>query len=181
MSHLTPIKKKFVLGCMAVAFSVGAFGISTLHAASPWFSGYLDSNNNYRYYAFTDWDTPLFGVGIDPDTSFWGIDPPSYRVDGHVIFEADGSGNCTVIESTGSCGASSWCQVGSVLPVSIQFSNWFSNPSSTPESDTRHDYNSQFINVVSGRVVPEPSTLALLGVGAIGLIGWAWRRMRQAA
>ena len=29
--------------------------------------------------------------------------------------------------------------------------------------------------------VPEPSTFALLGVAAIGLMGWAWRRTRTAA
>ena len=27
-------------------------------------------------------------------------------------------------------------------------------------------------------VVPEPSTLALLGAGAIGFFGWAWRRRK---
>jgi probable HAF family extracellular repeat protein len=32
----------------------------------------------------------------------------------------------------------------------------------------------------AGIVVPEPSTLALLGVGAIGLLAWAWRRRRRA-
>src|SRR3990172_9536739 len=81
---------------LAVAFLGMICGLtptgSLLWAASPWFSGYLDPSNNYRYYAFTDWDTPLFGVGIQPDTAAFGIAAPAYRVDGHVIFEADGTG-----------------------------------------------------------------------------------------
>jgi hypothetical protein len=34
------------------------------------------------------------------------------------------------------------------------------------------DYNGDFA------VVPEPGTLVLLGVAAVGLLGYAWRRQR---
>jgi hypothetical protein len=33
-----------------------------------------------------------------------------------------------------------------------------------------------FVNAASPSAVPEPSSLALLGVGVIGLIGWVRRR-----
>jgi hypothetical protein len=29
--------------------------------------------------------------------------------------------------------------------------------------------------------VPEPSTVALLGMGAVGLLGFAWRRRKRTA
>jgi hypothetical protein len=35
-------------------------------------------------------------------------------------------------------------------------------------------------NDVAIYTVPEPSTLALLGAGALGLIGWWWRRRQLA-
>lgn len=136
---------------MAIGIAAVALSSVSAHAAWPWFSGYINSTNSYRIYAFTDWDTPLFGVGIYPDTDCLGVESPAYRVDGHVVYEADGTGNCVAIESTGSYAVS--VPLGSIHPVaSSQFGGWWQNPASAPISDTRHDWSSQFLNVVSDPV-----------------------------
>jgi hypothetical protein len=152
---------------------------ATARAAWPWFNGYQNATNSYRIYAFTDWDTPLFGVGISPDTDCLGIAPPVYRVDGHVVYEADGTGNCVVIESTGSYAVS--LPLGSIHSVtSAQFGGWWQNPGSAPPSDTRHDWSSQFLNIVSDPVslveptnaTPIRASIALASASTVA-VSWA--------
>ena len=36
-----------------------------------------------------------------------------------------------------------------------------------------------FIDNISIEPIPEPSSLALLGIGALGLMGYGWRRKRS--
>jgi hypothetical protein len=137
---------------VGVCLTAIVFSVVTARADHPWFKGYINPDNGYRIFAFTDWDTPLFGGGIQPDLSCLGISPPAYRVDGHVMYEADGTGNCTVIQSTGSYSTDPLFLVGSVHPVSVQFAFWHGNPSGPPASDTRHDWDQNFLNILSGRV-----------------------------
>lgn len=159
----------FIAG-LRIAICIMAVALSSLTARAswPWFSGYINPTNSYRIYAWTDWDTPLWSVGINPDSNCLGIQPPGYRVDGHVVYEADGSGNCVVIESTGSYSANPNTSVGSIHPVSVQFGGWWQSPSSAPASDTRHDWNSNFLNILSG-LVP---TLTITLSGTNCLLSW---------
>jgi hypothetical protein len=146
---------------LRIAICILAVVLSPLAARAgwPWFSGYINPTNSYRIYAWTDWDTPLYGAGIMPDSDCLGVQAPGYRVDGHVVYEADGTGNCVVIESTGSCAGNAALQVGSIHPVSVQFAGWWCNPSSAPASDTRHDWSSEFLNIVSDPVATLNLTL----------------------
>jgi hypothetical protein len=151
-----------------VIMAISLLSLTAL-ASWPWFSGYIDPTNSYRIYAFTDWDTSLFGVGIYPDTDCLGLSPPNYRVDGHVVFEADGTGNSVVIESTGTYSTYPGFSVGSIQSVSFQFGGWWQSPSSPPASDTRDDWDSDFLNIVCDPVgVLEPTNATPIPI-SIGL------------
>jgi len=164
-----PVGNTF-LAELRIAICIMAVTLSSLaaQAESPWFKGYVNPTNSYRIYAWTDWDTPLWGVGILPDSNCLGAQPPGYRVDGHVVYEADGSGNCVVIESTGSYSTYPATSVGSIHPVSVQFGGWWQSPSSAPASDTRHDWDTTFLNILSD-LVP---TLTITPSGTNCLLSW---------
>jgi len=68
-----------------------------------YFQGYQNPNNLYKRYALFDWDEPLYSQGIfDSNAVESGVSSaPDYLVDGHWIWEADGTGGCKVVESTG--------------------------------------------------------------------------------
>jgi hypothetical protein len=140
---------RFSMVAIVIAISMMCGSAS---AASPWFDGYLDPSNSYRYFAHTDWDLSLFGVGIQPDTAVFGIAPPASLVDGHVIYEADGTGSAKVIESTGSFATVPSYMLGSIHTIPSLFADPFFNPGFPPVSDTRGDFSAQFLNIVSGRV-----------------------------
>ena len=140
----------------------------TARAGWPWFSGYINPTNSYRICGWTDWDTPLWNAGIMPDSDCLGAQPPGYRVDGHVVYEADGTGMCVVIESTGSYGSNPATAVGSIHPVSVQFGGWWQSPASAPASDARHDWDGNFLNILSA---PVPS-LILTPAGTNCLFSW---------
>lgn len=152
---------------IAICTAVVTLSSLSVRAAFPWFSGYVNPTNSYRIYAFTDWDTPLFGAGIYPDTDCFGVQSPNYRVDGHMVLAADGTGNCVVIEATGSYSGS----LGATYPVSFQFSGWWCNPASAPTSDTRHDWDNNFLNIVSDLVSVSASTNATPIRPSIALAG----------
>ena len=82
-----------------------------------YFKGFQDCGTYYKTFTFTDWDVPLYGVGIEPDSNVGPFVAPSYRVDGHATFTADGTGQCIVTESTGSVAGVGHFPVGSTWSV----------------------------------------------------------------
>src|SRR5262245_33190277 len=64
-----------------------------------------------------------------------------------------------------------------VLPAGSQFSYTFTSPGDFAYFCIPHEAQGM-VGVV--HVVPEPSTLALIGIGTLGLLGYGWRRRKQA-
>jgi hypothetical protein len=86
-----------------------------------YFKGFNDNTKLFKKFGVADWSGTKTGTGsILNDTALFDYTYPftGRIVNGHVIFSADGSGLCTVIESTGTF--RNTYPLGNKYPISIQ-------------------------------------------------------------